>query len=80
MERAHEWKDEYYGTRCVKCEAFHADGNAPWDDDEYDDEVGDDEEEFPFDCGCSMAGSEECDFECPNRDEMIAQLNRKAKK
>lgn len=43
----------------------------------------DEEEDFDFDCGmdssggCSMAGSEECDFECPNRDAMIAELKMK---
>ena len=56
--------------------------------DQQDDDDGldpsEDEEDYS-DCGwtpgggCSMAGSEECDFECPNRDSMIAELNRKAK-
>ena len=29
--------------------------------------------------GCSLAGSEECDFECPNRAEMIAELKHIAR-
>ncbi len=58
-------------------------GNAPWDEptDEDDsdypaaghgDEWGDDDES-EFDCGwvtglgCQLAGTEECDFECPFR-------------
>lgn len=28
----HEWKEEYYGTRCAKCGLFFASGCAPWDD------------------------------------------------
>ncbi|MCP9495910.1 MAG: hypothetical protein MSG64_15785 [Pyrinomonadaceae bacterium MAG19_C2-C3] len=28
----HEWKDEYYGTRCQKCDLFFPDGCAPWDE------------------------------------------------
>lgn len=52
---------------------------------EDDGDWDEDDDEF-LDCGwdssggCSMAGSEECDFECPNRDAMIAELNRRAKK
>lgn len=52
-------------------------------DEDADDHLEDDEDEEYFDCGwspgggCSMAGSEECDFECPNRDAMIAELNKK---
>lgn len=42
----HEWKEEYYGYRCVRCDMFYAFGQAPWeesDDDDYDDDFGDDE-------------------------------------
>lgn len=41
----------------------------------------DEDEEFPFDCGmdrsgqCSMAGSEDCDFECP----VMADIHRIAR-
>lgn len=40
-------------------------------EEDYDD--WDEEDEWPFDCGmdqhgnCSMAGSEDCEFECPYR-------------
>lgn len=27
----HEWKDEYYGSRCAKCDLFYPEGCAPWD-------------------------------------------------
>lgn len=29
---AHEWREEYYGTRCVQCDTFYPFGGAPWDD------------------------------------------------
>jgi hypothetical protein len=31
----HDWKEEYYGTRCSKCGTFYAFGHEPWatDDD-----------------------------------------------
>ncbi len=53
------------------------------DEDHNDDLYPSEEDEDYSDCGwtpgggCSMAGSEECDFECPNRYAMIAELNRK---
>lgn len=31
----HEWKDDYYGTRCARCDLFYPSGSAPW---EYDPE------------------------------------------
>jgi hypothetical protein len=37
-ECKHEWKEEYYGTRCVKCDAFYPSGCAPWDEGDYDDD------------------------------------------
>jgi hypothetical protein len=43
---------------------------------DYDDD-SDDPEEDDFDCGlmadgqCTMAGSEDCDFSCPNRDSEL---------
>jgi len=58
----------------------------PDDYDDFDDGLDPEEEEDYFDCGwmreggCSLAGTEECDFECPNRDSMIAALNRKVRK
>jgi hypothetical protein len=27
----HEWREEYYGTRCARCDTFYPDGCAPWD-------------------------------------------------
>lgn len=57
----------------------------PTDFPDDDDGLEGEEEEY-FDCGwmreggCSLAGSEECDFECPNRDSMIAELDRRAKR
>ncbi len=58
------------------------------DDDCYMDEDDgfDDDEDPVFDCGwtpevggCSLAGSEDCDFECPYRDDMIRDLKRRRK-
>lgn len=46
--------------------------DPPDDDNEYDDDDGDDS--WMDECGlmpngqCTMAGSEHCDFSCPNRD------------
>lgn len=49
-----------------------------WDEYDYCEEDDfDDEENEEFDCGfvtgegCSMAGSEDCDFECPYRDNLM---------
>ena len=72
----HTWVEEYYGHLCTACGLFYAYGCAPWEDVDFDDdgirdEWDDDEEEF--DCGwvrgvgCQLAGTEECDFECPHR-------------
>lgn len=76
----HTYVEEYYGHRCTECGVFFPHGGAPWDipldDDNWEDDDGirdewDDEPEF--DCGwvpgmgCTKAGSEECDWECPNR-------------
>ena len=52
-----------------------------WTQDEIDDVMfDDDEEDGGFDCGrwfdgrlthsCALAGTEECDFECPHRDTL----------
>lgn len=27
---AHDWHEEYYGTRCSKCGTFYAIGHEPW--------------------------------------------------
>lgn len=35
----HQWKEEYYGWRCVNCQLFYAFGCAPWEfaeDDDFD--------------------------------------------
>lgn len=58
-ECKHDWKQEYYGIRCSKCELFYPDdGNyfAPQDDDE-------DEKHHSFDCIC-----ENCLQNHPERD------------
>lgn len=45
-----------------------------WDDYDYCEEDNEDEQ---FDCGfvtgegCSMAGTEDCDFDCPYADELM---------
>lgn len=57
----------------------------PWDDDPEFDEADDDELEFdcgwsPASGGCSMAGSEDCDFECPYREDMVAQLTQRTRR
>ncbi len=50
-----------------------------FDNQQIDDDAGDEE---LFDCGfirwegCSKAGSEECDFECPFSDHLFAQMAR----
>lgn len=70
----------YYGHDCAACgELVYPYGSAPWDDvgdDDYPDagDGWDDDDESEFDCGwvrgqgCQLAGTEECDFECPFRD------------
>lgn len=66
----------YYGHNCADCGVFlYPYGNAPWDDSDDDvDEWDDDEDEWLSRCawvrsqGCQLAGTEECDFECPFRD------------
>lgn len=38
-ECKHEWREEYYGWRCVHCRLFYAFGCAPWEfceDDDFD--------------------------------------------
>lgn len=83
-ECKHNWKEEYYGTRCDICNLFYPFGCAPWDDDEepdddrddYDDDLPDEFEEAMQNCGmladgtCMKAGSEECDWECPFSEEL----------
>jgi hypothetical protein len=78
LECKHTWVEEYYGYLCTACGLFYPYGCAPWEDVDWwnDDEpvYGDEheDEEF-FDCGwvrgmgCMKAGSEECDWECPDR-------------
>lgn len=68
----------YYGHDCAACgELVYPHGCAPWDDDEdYSwTEYDDGETDEYYDCGwvrgvgCTLAGTEECDFECPFRDD-----------
>ena len=61
------------------------------DEFETSDDYGDEDDEEMFDCGiyykphgkkmvaagCSLVGSEQCDFECPNRDWLFKFLSRR---
>jgi hypothetical protein len=75
IECKHVWTEEYYGWLCVPCGLFYPFGSAPWEDFDWDDDGIRDEwdDEPEFDCGwvpgvgCSAAGSEDCEFECPHR-------------
>lgn len=67
----HSWVEETYGYLCTACGMVD-----PCFEDERmyaDDDYPDDDDEPEFDCGwvrgmgCTMAGSEECDWECPHR-------------
>jgi hypothetical protein len=77
-ECKHVWTEEYCGWLCVPCGLFYAYGCAPWEDHDFDPDFDDGirdewDDEPEFDCGwvrgmgCTMAGSEECDWECPHR-------------
>jgi hypothetical protein len=74
----------YYGHDCAVCgELVYPYGSEPWmteDDgfhsiDDYQGDGWDDDDDGEFDCGwvrgvgCQLAGTEECDFECPHRDD-----------
>ena len=73
----HKWIESYYGHDCEKCGTFFPHGGAPWDEPIYPDEDWPNEKPYDdeewFDCGwvrgmgCTMAGSEICDWECPHR-------------
>ena len=82
-----EQSDECYGRICLVCGIVL----EIYDDDWPNEESYDDEEWF--DCGwvrgmgCTMAGSEECDWECPHRRDFEkglrltqARLAKRAKK
>lgn len=28
----HQWKQIYYGVKCIKCGLFYVDGCAPWEE------------------------------------------------
>jgi len=61
----HEWKQEYYGIRCAKCDLFYPDNSnwfAPLDDEE--------EEYHSYDCTC-----EECLQNHPERDILYGDGN-----
>lgn len=36
----HDWEKQYYGTKCKICGLFFADGCAPWDSEQEDDNEG----------------------------------------
>lgn len=64
----HDWKQEYYGLRCTKCDLFLPDNSnwfAPLDDDMsiIGAEEWDDDECHPYDCTC-----EDCLQNHPERD------------
>ena len=77
LECKHKWVEEYYGYVCTECGLFYAYGQEPWEDYEWEDDDGIrdewDDDETEFDCGwmpgmgCSAAGSEDCELECPHR-------------
>lgn len=91
----HEWTESYYGHDCKKCDTFVPHGCGPWDEPPYpydDWNENEDWDEEWFDCGwvrgqgCTMAGSEICDFDCPHRDDFLkgmrltqARLAKRAK-
>ena len=66
----HEWDDVGYGYLCLLCGLVDP---CFEDEREYDQ---DDDDEDEFDCGwvrgigCTLAGTEECSFECPHRREL----------
>jgi hypothetical protein len=51
----HQWSEEYYGTRCKKCDTFFAFGCEPWD--YYDDHGYSSAVDDGYDDG-------ECDSDC----------------
>lgn len=66
------WYRMGYGDGCPDCRS----GDIEIDTDPVEDDPEDDESDDWFDrCGrtpdgtCMLAGTEECDFECPYRDE-----------
>jgi len=58
----HEWKDVCYGTECIKCGKFYADGCAPWDSGEPRECCGHCGKEFE---DWSDLGCEYCDARHP---------------
>lgn len=67
-----EQSDELYSRICLQCGlALETYDDFDWT--EYPDNDEEDDEAF-FDCGwvrgvgCQLAGTEQCDFECPDRD------------
>lgn len=74
-------REGYYGHDCAACgELIYPHGCAPWEEGEDDgnyqgDGWDDGETDEYYDCGwvrgvgCTLAGTEECDFECPFRDD-----------
>lgn len=66
----HQWVEEQYGYVCMICGLV----DPCFDDErEYQTDPYDEDNEDWFDCGwvrgvgCTKAGSEECDWECPHR-------------
>lgn len=76
--------------QCIE-QGCYCDCQMPDELDENFDVYDDGDEEWEFDCGimydrkgkligCSYAGSEDCDFECPNRNAMYQELDKRKKK
>jgi hypothetical protein len=70
---AHKYQESYYGLQCTRCPDFIpsvADEQEDYDDDDepYEDQgFGLDECGLQEDGSCSLAGTEDCDWECPFR-------------
>jgi hypothetical protein len=62
---------------CEICGHDYADFNDEYEENEFDFDGYLEPEDEEFDCGfspglgCSLIGSEECDFECPYRDDLF---------
>lgn len=73
----HVWVEEDYGYLCTACGLVDPcfEGERRYDPDDWNEnEDWNDDEEW-FDCGwvrgvgCTLAGTESCDFDCPFREE-----------
>ena len=60
-ECQHDFQEEYYGTRCTKCDLFYPDGCAPWDE----------EQEEPACSSCGKPIYDFSDFGCEYCDARV---------